>query len=122
MSDNIDTNTNTNIKRPLIKEEIVDYGEKTQQTDVGYSRTKTKVETKSSQKNKKEKDWIMKYGFTASTAKSKEREVVKVALLVVEVFNFLCFAIMLKKIVDSYISSGPRCRHAMQYKYHPFIP
>ena len=56
LSDNIDTNTNTNIKRPLIKEEIVDYGEKTQQTDVGYSRTKTKVETKSSQKNKKEKD------------------------------------------------------------------
>ena len=56
MSDNIDTNTNTNIKRPLIKEEIVDYGEKTQQTDVGYSRTKTKVETEGSQKNKKEKD------------------------------------------------------------------
>ena len=43
------------------------------------------------------------------------------ALLVVEVFNFLCFAFILKKIVDSYIPSGPRCRHAIQYKYHPFI-
>ena len=28
------------------------------------------------------------------------------ALLVVEVFNFLCFVFILKKIVDSYISSG----------------
>ena len=43
------------------------------------------------------------------------------ALLVVEVFNFLCFAFILKKIVDSYIPSGPRCRHAIQYKYYPFI-
>ena len=43
------------------------------------------------------------------------------ALLVVEVFNFFCFALILKKIVDSYIPSGPRCRHAIQYKYHPFI-
>ena len=30
------------------------------------------------------------------------------ALLVVGVFNFLCFAFILKKIVDSYIPSGPR--------------
>ena len=50
------TNTDTNTKRPLMKEQIVDCEEETQQTDVGYSRTKTKVETKSSQKNKKEKD------------------------------------------------------------------
>ena len=28
------------------------------------------------------------------------------ALLVVEVFNFLCFVFILKKIVDSYIPSG----------------
>ena len=43
------------------------------------------------------------------------------ALLVVEVFNFLRFAFILKKMVDSYISSGPRWRHAMQYKYHQFF-
>ena len=49
-------NTNTNTKRPLMKEQIVDCGEETQQTDVGYSRMKTKGETESSQKNKKEKD------------------------------------------------------------------
>ena len=59
-------NTNTNTKRPLMKEQIVDCGEETekivdcgeetQQIDVGYSRTKTKVETESAQKNKKEKD------------------------------------------------------------------
>ena len=59
-------NTNTNTKRPLRKkqivdcgeeiEKIVDCGEETQQIDVGYSRTKTKVKTESSQKNKKEKD------------------------------------------------------------------
>ena len=52
-------NTNTNTKRPLMKEQIVDCGEETekivdcgeetQQIDVGYSRTKTKVETESSQ-------------------------------------------------------------------------
>ena len=47
---------NTNTKRPLMKEQIVDCGEETQKTDVGYSRTKTKVETEGSQKNKKEKD------------------------------------------------------------------
>ena len=61
-----------------MKEQIVDCGEETQQIDVGYSRTKTKVETESSQKNKKEKDWIMSDGITASAAKSKERVVVKV--------------------------------------------
>ena len=42
-----------------MKKQIVDCGEETQQTDVGYSKMKTKVETESSQKNKKEKDWIM---------------------------------------------------------------
>ena len=40
------TNTDTNTKRPLMKEQIVDCGEETQQTD---------VETESSQKNIKEK-------------------------------------------------------------------
>ena len=45
-----------NTNRPLMKEQIVDCGEETQKTDVGYSRTKTKVETEGSQKNKKEKD------------------------------------------------------------------
>ena len=78
MIDNTNTNTDTNTKRPLMKEQIVDCGEETQQTDVGYSRTKTKVETESSQKNRKEKDWRMNDGFTASAAKSEEREVVKV--------------------------------------------
>ena len=60
----------------------------------------------------------MNDGFLASAAKSKEREVVQVgqvevfigvprfALLVVEVFNILCFVFTLKKIVDSYIRSG----------------
>ena len=47
---------NTNTKRPLMKEQIVDCGEETQQTDVGYSRTQTKVKTESSQKNRKERD------------------------------------------------------------------
>ena len=47
---------NTNTKRPLMKEQIVDCGEETQQTDVGYSRTKTKAEIESSHKNRKEKD------------------------------------------------------------------
>ena len=56
MIDNTNTNTDTNTKRPLMKEQIVDCGEETQQTDVGYSRMKTKGETESSQKNKKEKD------------------------------------------------------------------
>ncbi|KAF3973931.1 hypothetical protein CMV_002697 [Castanea mollissima] len=46
----------TSTKRPLMKEQIVDCGEETQQTDGGYSRMKTKIETKSSQKNRKEKD------------------------------------------------------------------
>ena len=46
------TNTNTNTKRPLMKEQIVDCGEETRETEVGYSKTKTKVETESSQKNK----------------------------------------------------------------------
>ena len=78
MIDNTNTNTDTNTKRPLMKEQIVDCGEETQQTNVGYSRTKTKVETESSQKNRKEKDWRMNDGFTASAAKSEEREVVKV--------------------------------------------
>ena len=50
------TNTDTHTKKPLMKKQIVDCGEETQQTDVGYSRTKTKVETEGSQKNKKEKD------------------------------------------------------------------
>ena len=50
------TNINTNTKRPLMKEQIVDCGEETQQTNLGYSKTKTKVDTESSQKNKKEKD------------------------------------------------------------------
>ena len=80
MIDNTNTNTNTdtNTKRPLIKEQIVDCGEETQQADVGDFRTKTKVETKSSQNNRKEKDKIMNDGFTASVAKSKDRDVVKV--------------------------------------------
>ncbi|KAM4093279.1 hypothetical protein ACB094_06G103300 [Castanea mollissima] len=52
----INTNTDTSIKRPLMKEQIVDCGEETQQTDVGYSRMKTKIETKNSQKNRKKKD------------------------------------------------------------------
>ena len=38
-------NTNTNTNGPLMKEQIVDCGEETQQADVGYSGTKTKVET-----------------------------------------------------------------------------
>jgi len=72
------TNTDTNTKRPLMKEQIVDCGEETQQADVGYSRTKTKVETESSQKKRKEKDKIMNYGYAASAAKSRDRDVVKV--------------------------------------------
>ena len=78
MIDNTNTNTNTN--RPLMKEQIVDCGEETQQVDVGYSWTKTKVETEGSQINRKEKDKIMNYGCTVSSAKSKDRDVVKVVV------------------------------------------
>ena len=63
-----------------MKEQIVDCGEETQQADVGYSGTKIKVETESSQKNRKEKDKIMNYGCTVSPTKSKDRDVVKVVL------------------------------------------
>ena len=42
---NTNTNTDTNTKRLLMKEQIVDCGEETQQTDVGCSRTKNKVQS-----------------------------------------------------------------------------
>ena len=73
-------NTNTNTNRPLMKEQIVDCGEETQQADVGYSGTRTKVETESSQKHRNEKDKTMNYGCTVSPARSKDRDVVKVVL------------------------------------------
>ena len=41
--------------RPLMKEQIVDCGEETQQADVGYSGTKTKVETQLTEKQKGER-------------------------------------------------------------------
>ena len=39
------------------------------------------------------------------------------ALLVVEVFNFLCFVFILKKIVDSYITGG----HVVDMQCNPNI-
>ena len=46
MIDNTKTNTDINTKRPLMKEQIVDCGEETQQTN---------VEIENSQKDRKEK-------------------------------------------------------------------
>ena len=63
-----------------MKEQIVDCGEETQQADVGYSGTRTKVEIESSQKHRNEKDKTMNYGCTVSPARSKDRDVVKVVV------------------------------------------